>query len=228
MDELTFEKLLYGDRDPQFEPNVGRACKGNIDKTACFYHVITKSFSGGSIFSWESSSYRHTLLCRQCEKRNIKIIFSLTMPSHTHDVFLTPSWEDLVAVLRTVNGRTAQYMRLTDPKKFKKGVKIFRKYPAYVPVRDVVQLFCLGKYIYDNPSHMKNGVKSAPDSCFWMFEADHFVDGYDRGLYTALFGLSPKEIFQIYSGSTSKEVSAYALKRFANWKTEDTKAVFYR
>lgn len=228
MVDLSFEKLLNGDKNLQFEPNVGRGSKGNIDKTACFYHVITNSFNGGNIYNWETANYRHTLLSQQCEKRGIKIIFSLTMPNHTHDVFLTPSWDDLVDVLRTVNSKVSQHLRLSDPKKFKKGVRIIRKYPAYVPVRDIVQLFCLGKYIYDNPSYMKNGIKSAPDACFWMLESDYFVAGYDRKLYTALFGITPKELFQIYRDYNSREVAKYACERFSNWTEEDTKAVFYR
>ncbi len=228
MSVLTFEKLLYSDRDQQLEPNVGRASTKNIDKTACFYHVVSKSFNGGTIFNWESASYRHNLLCRRCDSAGIKIVFSLTMPSHTHDVFLTPSWDALVAVLKTVNSNVAQQLRKSDPKKFKPGIRIFRRYPAYIPVRDIVQLFCLGKYIYDNPTYLADKMKSAPDSCFWMFESDYFVSGYDRKLYTSLFGLTPKEIFDIYKRYSSSEVAKFAIERFSKWTKDDIRAVFYR
>ena len=150
------------------------------------------------------------------------------MPNHTHDVFLVPNWNDLVDVLRTVNKNVSEQLRIKDPKKFKKGVRVFRRYPVYVPIRDIVQLFCVGKYLYDNPAYMKNGVKSAPDTCFWMFESDYFVAGYDRKLYTSLFGLTPKEIHEIYRAYSSKEVARYACERFSYWTKEDIRAVFYR
>lgn len=156
MVDLSFEKLLNGDKNLQFEPNVGRGSKGNIDKTACFYHVITKSFNGGNIYNWETANYRHTLLSQQCEKRGIKIIFSLTMPNHTHDVFLTPSWDDLVDVLRTVNSKVTQHLRLSDPKKFKKGVRIIRKYPAFCTSQGHCAAVLSGKiYIRQSKLHEK-------------------------------------------------------------------------
>ncbi len=228
MVNLSYNQLLNVDRDPQFEPRIGRGSKGNIDKTACFYHVITKSFNGGTIFSREAASYRHNLLCHQCEKKGIKILFSVTMPNHTHDVFLVPDWNDLVDVLRTVNKNVSEQLRIKDPKRFKKDVRVFRRYPVYVPIRGIVQLFCVGKYLYDNPAYMKNGIKSAPDACFWMFESDYFVAGYDRKLYTTLFGLAPNEILEIYRDYSSKQVARFACERFSNWTEEDIKAVFYR
>ncbi len=228
MGKLTYESLLQGDKNQLFEPAVGRGSTGNIDKTACFYHVITKSFSGGTIYNWEMANYRHTLLCQQCEKKGITIVFSVTMPNHTHDVFLTTSWEDLVDIIRTVNRNVSEQLRIRDPKKYRKGTRIFRKYPAYIPVRDIFQLFGLGKYLYDNPAYMKNGVKSAPHACFWMFDSDYFVPGYDRTLYKRLFGMTPREILEVYRNNSSIEVSRYAYERFSNWTENEMRDVFYR
>ncbi len=227
MQEISFEKLIRRE-EPGFETNVGRGSNGSIDKTACFYHVITKSFDGGRIFYRDIAEYRHNLLCHQCQDKGIKILFSVTMSNHTHDVFLVPSWEALSEVMRIVNKNVTQQLHIRYPKRVREGVRAFRRYPAYIPVRDVVQLFCLGKYIFDNPSYLEHGNRSAPNSCFWMFESDFFVAAYDRDLFIHLFGLSPKEIFSIYSEMDGPSVTKYAVSHFGNWTEKQTRAVFYK
>lgn len=228
MQILSFDTLLRGDEGPAFEKNVGRASSKNIDKTACFYHVITKSFTGASIFYRDIASYRATLLCQQCDEKGMKIIFSVTMNNHTHDVFLTPSWETLVDVLRVVDRNVSLMLRKKYPDRFPKNRKVLRRYPAYIPVRDIVQLFCLGKYIYDNPAYLPNGVKDAPYSCFWMFESGHFVAGYDKTIYEKLFGMKPLEILETYRTMDSKAVSRFAIHTFSDWTQEQTRLVFYK
>jgi len=228
MPNLSFDILLYGDDGPTFENKVGRASLKNIDKTACFYHVVTKSFTGSTIFYRDVANYRANLLCQQCNDKGIKIIFSVTMNNHTHDVFLTPSWEALVEVLRVVNRNVSLMLRKKYPERFPKNRKVLRRYPAYIPVRDIVQLFCLGKYIYDNPSYLPNGIDDAPYSCFWMFKNGHFVAGYDESIYEKLFGLKPSEIEETYRTMDSRAVSKFAIHSFDNWTQEQTRLVFYK
>ena len=92
--------------------------RGNIDKTGCIYHVITKSFDGGTVFHQDSGDYRHNLLCRLCEERGITILFPVTMNNHTHDVLLVPDWEQLVAVYRILNLNVSKYLRRKYPRRF--------------------------------------------------------------------------------------------------------------
>ena len=120
MKNISYENLLVDRSDSDRKGHSGRAIWKNIDKTACFYHVITKSNDGRTIFHSDSGEYRHNLLCRLCEERGITILFSMTMPNHTHDVFLTPSWEALVDVYRNLGMNITKYLRKKDSKKYKK------------------------------------------------------------------------------------------------------------
>ncbi len=228
MGEINFENLLRNSSDPYLAGRIGRALTGNIDKTACFYHVITKSNDGGTVFYSDTAEYRHSLLCRLCEERGITILFSVTMPNHTHDLFLTPSWDLLSEVFRILNMNVAKYIRKGNPKRFKQGFRILRRYPTYVAIRDVVTLFYVGKYIFDNPAYLLQEKKFIPHSCFWMFEKGHFSAPYDDGIYQKLFALTPQELFGIYSSKTKEEVLAYAKERFRSWTRAMTEAVFYK
>ena len=91
--------------------HVGKAVWGNIDKTGYFYHVVTKSWNGDRIFNKEIADYRHNLLCKLCGDAGITILFSVTMPNHTHEVFMVPSWEALAQVIRLLNSRVSIQIR---------------------------------------------------------------------------------------------------------------------
>ena len=228
MENISFENLLVDRSDSDRKGHSGRAIWKNIDKTACFYHVITKSNDGRTIFHSDSGEYRHNLLCRLCEERGITILFSMTMPNHTHDVFLTPSWEALVDVYRNLGMNITKYLRKKDSKKYKKEFRILRRYPIYIPVRDIVALFYLGKYIFDNPAYLASEKKFVPHSCFWMFEKNHFTTPYDAGIYEKLFGLTPQEMFTIFSTKSKEEVLAFAKAKYADWDNRKTAAVFFK
>jgi len=150
------------------------------------------------------------------------------MNNHTHDVFLTPSWEAIVETLKVVDRNVSLMLRKKYPERFPRNRKVLRRYPSYIPVRDIVQLFCLGKYIYDNPVYLPNGHKDAPYSCFWMFESGHFVAGFDKDLYEELFGMKPPEMFEIYRSMSSRDVSKFAASNFSGWTQRQTRAVFYK
>ena len=225
---IDYQSLLREPKDASVYERIGRASTRNIDKTGCFYHVITKSNDGATIFHTESGSYRHNLLCKLCEDRGITILFSVTMPNHTHDVFLTPSWELLAEVFKILNANLTKFLRRKNPKKFKEGIRILRRYPIYIPVRDIVALFYLGKYVYDNPEYLRKEGKYIPNDCFWMFEKEYFPEAYDGTLYKKLFNLSPKELLDIYSTLSADQVKEYAQRKFAGWTEAQTKAVFYK
>ncbi|MBP5552915.1 MAG: transposase [Spirochaetales bacterium] len=207
---------------------VGKAVWGNIDKTGFFYHVITKSWNGDKIFNKEIADYRHNLLCILCGDAGITILFSVTMPNHTHDVFLAPSWEVLSEVIRVLNSRVSIMIRKLLGNRISKDRPVFSKSPAYVVLRDPVAVMCEGKYVFDNPAYLRAEKQFVPHSCFWMFEKNHFVFPYDEKLYQKLFGMSGDEIFALYSQKNPQEVREFAQTKFSNWTREMIESVFYR
>ena len=219
------ENLL---RKTAAEENIGLSTRKTIDRNAYFYHVITQSWTKETIFYRDVAAYRENLLGKLCPEYGLTILFSVVMPNHTHDVFLTPEWEKLPDMLRNLNRNVSRYIRKHYPEKAKHGKRIFDHCPAYVPVKDIGQLFYLGKYIFDNPRYLEKEGRRVPGSCFWMFEKAHFTAGYNEKAYPSLFGLTPQEIFSVYSSMTKEEVRLYSEERFCNWTDEDNRAVFTR
>lgn len=211
---FDFESFLQSPEYGDARIAVGRASEGNIEKDAHVYHVITKSNDGGSIFYKEVGDYRHTLMCKLCDEKRITILFSVTMPNHTHDVFLTPDWELLPAVIRNLNMNITKFLRKRFPSRYKPGLRILRRYPVYVPVRSVADLFYIGKYIYDNPAYLRAEGKYVPHTCFWMFDKNYFPGGYDGSIYMKLFNLTPQELLEKYENLTAQQIREYAFKAF--------------
>ena len=207
---------------------VGKAVWGNIDKTGYFYHVVTKSWNGDKIFNKEIADYRHNLLCTLCGEAGITILFSVTMPNHTHDVFLTPNWEALSEVIRVLNSRVSIMVRKLMGNRISKGRPVFSKSPAYVVLRDPVAVMCEGKYVFDNPAYLRAEKQFVPHSCFWMFEKNHFVYPYDERLFKKLFYMRGDEIYALFSEKSPQEVLAFAQARFGNWPRDMIESVFYR
>lgn len=211
----TYKELLKAPKHDIYEEKIGRSTSHNIDKTGVFYHVITKTANGENHFlSRGFGEYRHNLLCRLCEDRGITLIFSVTMPNHTHDVFLTPSWESLSDTMRIVNVNASKFLRRNEKEKLGRYRCILRKCPAYIVVREPDYLFNLGKYIFDNPAYLRKDGKFVPYDCFWMFRNGHFLDAYNDKLYTALFKLSPQQLHEMYSSMTMDEIRSYSRKAF--------------
>ena len=210
------------------ESRIGTSSAGNIDKTGVVYHVITTSWRKKWLFDAELASYRQDLLCELCLKRGITILFSATMPTHTHEVFITPSWEDLSAVMRTLNSNIAKYVKRHMPDRMKGRRSIFSPDPVYIMVTDIEFLFYLGKYIFGNCQHLKDEGKNVPDSCFWMFEKGYFPEPYNAAAYTTLFDISPTDLLELYRTKTNSEIRTLAAIKFASWTKSDNAALFIR
>ena len=208
--------------------NAGTSRRKNIDKNCYVYHVITNTWSKRKLFYHDVAKYRHDLLCKLCNKNGITILFQTTMGNHSHEVFLTPDWETLALVVRSLNINVSKYVRKHYAERTKNGKKVFDNEIVYIPVKDISYLFFLGKYIFDNPKYLVEEGGIAPFSCFWMFEKSHFVTGYDADIYAKLFDLQPTEIFRIYSTMTKEEVMEYSKKRFSAWTEEDNLKLFTR
>lgn len=205
----------------------GTAGNGNIDKTGLFYHVVTKSFYGKAIFRRELADYRQILMRNLCEERGITIIFSVTMPNHTHEIFLAPDWSTLAEMMRILNLNVTKQIRMNNKEKFPKKVRILRRNPIYVVIRDIKTLFYEGKYLFDNPQYLKDEKKIVPYNGFWMFESGHFLSGYDQTIYKKLFDMDPDKIFALYTKYSKEEIRAYADRKFSNWTDEMNQRIFY-
>ncbi|MBQ3831033.1 MAG: transposase [Spirochaetales bacterium] len=223
-----YKDLLRKPKDEELELRIGKASDKNIDKTGVFYHVITKSAGGDIFLAKGAGEYRHNMLCNLCEERGITLLFSVTMPNHTHDVFLTSDWKTLSEVLRILNTNISKYIRKNAKAKFDKKTRILRRNPIYIVIRDIVYLFTMGKYAFDNPAYLREEGKYVPYDCFWTFKTGHMLTGYDEKIYLRLFGLTPGEIYEVYSKKTMKEVVEYAKKRFSDWTPDMTQRFFYR
>lgn len=245
MTPLSFEELIGKKMQKDKTQKIGTSAKRNIDKSGHCYHVITQSWCKEKIFSLEAATYRHNLLCKLCAEEGIVILFSVILPTHTHEVFLTPDWETLAKVIRVLNLHVSRFIRKELINKAIKRAReegrpinesflrekerhhrIFDNCPSYVIVLDMAYLLFLGKYIFDNPAYLKEAGKPVPFSCFWMFERNYFKAPYDETIYKKLFGLSPAELISLYSTKTKAEVMDYARERFGNITKEDNEKLF--
>ena len=150
------------------------------------------------------------------------------MPTHTHDVFITPDWETIAEVIRIVNSSVSKYVRRHMPERMKNRSKVLSEHPAYVIINDIVQLFVTGKYLYKNYSYLKDENKAVPDSCFWMFEKNYFSDPYNGKLYKQLFGMEPKNLLDFYANHSDAEIKMFCDTAFSDWTEEDNKRLFFR
>ena len=222
MNNLSFEELRRP-LDQDFGGNRGSSAEGNIDKTGYFYHVISQSWRKETIFYPDIAKYRHDLLCKLCSDKGVTILFSVTMPNHTHDVLMGPSWDVISEIIRILNSLVSRFIRHKYPEK----KTVFRKCPVYVIIKDITILFYLGKYAYDNPSVLTENDRGAPHSCFKAFETGKLQEpAYDKKIYTKLFGLTPQEIVNIYKTMTKEQVMEYAKKRFADWTEKQNQELF--
>lgn len=245
MQKLSFVELVANNSREEDSPKPKASSKRAIEKDGHCYHVITQSWCKEKIFSVEAATYRHNLLCRLCLQEGIVILFSVAMPTHTHEVFLTPDWAVLSKVIRILNVQVSRFIRneliektIRRAKEEGKRVneeflrekerrhRIFDNRPTYIAVRDIVYLMFLGKYIFENPVYLRAEGKTVPFSCFWMLEKNYFKAPYDEKIYLKLFGLTAPELFQLYSTKDKKEVKLFAQERFKDWTKEDNERLF--
>ena len=216
------------DEDLPDESIIGQSTSKNINKSRHCYHVITQSWAKDNIFYADVARYRQNLMCQLCTKVGIVIVFSATNPNHTHEVFITPGWNVLSAMFKSLNTNVSKYIRAHYENKARKGRRILAACPTYIPVENIVHFFYLGKYIYDNPQYLIKEGKQIPDSCFWMFEKNYFPEPYKADIYQKLFGMSPADLYSIYKNKTSAEVRLLSKQLFGDWTAEDNRRLFVR
>ena len=197
-----------------------------VDRNGRFYHATQRVSNKEFIFDKELGQYRHNMLCRICSLRNVKIIFSVTMSNHTHDVLVAEKWMDIVDALRLVNTAVAHRVRKKSPTKYRNGRTVFESSPHYRVIKDIVELTTVGKYDYDNVRNVLDKGEFVPYDCFWFLERGIECKPYDKDIYPLLFGMTEKELCAFYRDNDYKAVYNAAKALFKDWTKADNDRLF--
>ncbi len=224
---MALEKIIKYLPQKERKNDYGRSEYNSIDRNGHIYHTIQQGWNKDNIYNCDDAGiYRHNLLRRLCSTHGVTIIFSVVMPNHTHDVLMAEKWDDIAEVYRILNSRVSHYLRKKNPKKYLPGRNIFDERPVYKVVKDIIQLFYLGKYIYDNPLPYITEKRYIPFNCFSTMEKGYLLSSYNEKVYIDLFGMDFTEMCTIYRTKTKQEVLAYAQARFSSWTQTDNDEVF--
>lgn len=220
-------KMICFDEIIGIEESEGRSgWNTKVDKNGRFYHVTQRAANREFIFDKELGQYRHNLLCRICSRLNVKIVFSVTMSNHTHDVLIAKKWKDIAQALRLVNTSVSRKLKRKYPNKYRNGRKVFESRPHYRVIKNIVDLTTVGKYDYDNVKNVQDKGEFVPYSCFWMFEKGLATKPYDKNIYPRLFGITEKELCEFYRDNDSKAVYKAAREMFRDWTKKDNDNLF--
>lgn len=175
---------------------VGTAKKKTIEPNGVFYHVIQQMDNRSGLFSADAARHRDALLKSQCITLGIKPLINVVLPTHTHDVFLTDDVKKISMLFANVNRGTPVFIRKERKSKGKRDVeKVFSKSIGYVAIKTRAQFFILFKYLYDNPSYLKDSGDFVPYSCFDAWEKGYFKP-YNTKIWKQLFGMEVDEILK--------------------------------
>lgn len=197
-----------------------------VDKNGRFYHATQRAANKEFIFDKELGQYRHNTLCRICTRLNVKILFSVVMSNHTHDVLIANDWADISNALRLVNTSVCHKLRKRYPSKYRNGRKVFESSPHYRVIKGIVDLTTVGKYDYDNVKKVTSKGEFVPYDCFWMLERGVTMKPYDKDVYPKLFGMTEKELCCFYESKNPNEVFKAAKEMFKNWTKQDNDKLF--
>lgn len=215
-------KTIIGIDDSQEE----MSWRKTTDKNGRFFHLTQRAANRDFIFDKEVGQYRHNILCRICARLNVKIIFSVTMSNHTHDVLVSDDVKNISKAVRLVNAAVSRKLRKKYPTKYKNGRKVFEARPYFRTIKSIVDLTVVGKYVFDNAKGILDKGEFVPYDCFWMFEKGMVSRPYDKKIYPLLFGMTEKELCAFFKNNDSKAVCRIANERFRSWTKEDNDKLF--
>ncbi len=218
---LDFNELMKKETNGLSQPK-----RTKTDKNGRIYHATQRAAGKEFIFDKEVGKYRHNILCRICARFNVKIIFSVVMGNHTHDVLMAENVDTISKVLRLVNSAVSHKIREQNPHKYINGKRVFESRPFLRAIKDIVSLTTVGKYDYDNVKHVLGKGEFVPYDCFWAFKKGIVVKPYDKDLYPALFGMSEKELCDFYEANDAQVVAKLAKERFKDWTKLDNDRFF--
>lgn len=197
-----------------------------IDKNGRFYHVVQRASNRDNIYDADLAKYRENVLCRICAMYNVVILFSVVLTNHTHDILVANNWEDIATVIRLVNAAVSHKVRKKNPKRYANGRRVFETTPFYRAIHDMVALYVVSKYAFDNVKNVVLSKGFVPFSCFWYMENGTLTRPYDKRNYETLFGMSVMELYKLFNENDMGTVRQFALDRYANWTQTDTDRLF--
>lgn len=197
-----------------------------IDKNGRFYHVVQRASNRDNIYDNDLARYRENLLCRICTMYNVVILFSVVLSNHTHDILLAHNWENIATVIRLVNTAVARRLRKKNPKKYAYGRRVFESTPYYRAIHDIVGLYVVSKYVFDNAKNVILNKGFVPFSCFWFMENGNLTKPYDRRVYQTLFGMSVEELYRLFNENDISGVKQLALTQYRDWTETDNDSLF--
>lgn len=224
--KITYEQLRNRESSDYYIANRGTVRNGKLDRSGRFYHVMTHSYMNETLFLGDVAQYRNQLLCRMCAARGVTILFSVIMPNHTHEVFMTDNWKLISDIMKSVNTNVTKYIHKNHKEMQKRKPRLFEPDILYVAIKDVGSLLYVGKYLYDNPLYLGDSPKVKPLTCFWCFARNYYPAGYDRTIYRKLFGLDAPQLTNLYATRSKEDISKLAANLASTWSREQTNAVF--
>lgn len=197
-----------------------------IDKLGRFYHVVQRASNRDNIYDSDLAKYRENLLCRICAMYNVVVLFSVVLSNHTHDILLANNWEDIATIIRLVNTAVSHRVRKKNPKKYSNGRRVFESTPYYRAIHDIVDLYVVSKYVFDNVKNVVMNKGFVPYSCFWYMENGNLTKPYNRKIYQILFGMSIEELCSVFNENDISTVKQMALTRYQDWSQADNDRLF--
>lgn len=205
----------------------GKSNKGTIEKNGRFYHVVQRGRNRENIYDDRSARYRHDLLCSQCLKNGVGVLFSVVMPNHTHDLLYSESWDNISKTLKSTNTQVARFIKKSNPKKFKIDKRVFDERPVYIAIKNIRHLGIAGKYIYENFAEYERQNKFVPFSCFFGMRNDYLpVPPYRKDLYEFIYGLDIQNLCSFFEKASTKDIEKLMENRFSSFSKTNFDALF--
>ena len=205
---------------------VGTSKKHNIETNAIVYHVIQQTNNRYNLFAVSTAKHRDALFKDICAKNGVIVLANVIMPTHTHDLVACSDISRIKKVCCYTNRGTSVFIRKErENKEIFCPDKIFSSGPAYVAVKSRNQLFCLLKYLYDNPLYLEKNKESAPYNCFEKWKQG-YTKPYDVALLERILGLNLQFMLEKFETLGSREFSAYSWKLFGTDSCDFSDSLF--
>lgn len=216
---LSIEKDAYKE--------AGASNNGRLERNGHFYHVVQRGRNRENVYDDRSAKYRHDLLCRLCTKYGVGVVFSVTMPNHTHDLLYADDWRSISKVVQILNSQVSRFIRRNNPARYKVDGRVFDERPVYVAVKNMRHLSNIGKYIYENFAQFERQGKFVPFSCFFGMRKGYVPSPpYRKDLYEFIYGMDVQQLCAFFEDNSAKDIERHVAARFSSWTTSDFETFF--
>lgn len=224
--EIDFEELMGNNLKEEFIAP-GNTSKGFINRDGHFYHVTSHSFNDDKIYNFVTATYRHNMLTQIASKNGVLIILDVIKPTHSHELLMAKSFNQISNVMKIVNTKVAHFIRTEKPNKYAiKGMRVFRERPAYQVVESYSHLLYLFKYFYENCSELEKTGKQMPYNCFEQIKKG-YIKGYHPDLIETLCNLSYEDIMHKCKTMNKNEFFEFCKEYYKDISPEKERKMFF-